>query len=148
MRLALATFLFSASILSANAGIKEDAFVVVEQFKKGYDSADAAGIVRLFAPDAIFLGTTMPKPSKAPDAILKYFQASAATGQPKKIEIESWESLVLSDAAVIFSGQDTFTQTRDGKPVPSPARFTIVAVKGADGWQIAHFHSSSRPTPP
>jgi uncharacterized protein (TIGR02246 family) len=146
-RVLLTSVILGVGCLSAIAGTREDAFVVVEQFKKAYDSADPAGLVKLFAPGAIFLGTSMSKPSVESDAVLKYFQTSAASGQPKKIEIENYETFVLSESAVIFSGQDTFTQTRDGKAVTAPARFTIVAVKNSNGWQIGHFHSSARPAP-
>src|SRR5688572_23644960 len=47
--------------VSAIAGPKEDAFKVIEQFKMAFDSADVPGVVRLFAPDAVFLGTVSPK---------------------------------------------------------------------------------------
>jgi len=132
---------------SAFAGPKEDAFAVVEQFKTAYDASDPPSIVALFAPDAIFLGTLMQKPTRDPEAILKYFQASAAANLPKKVEVESYETLQLSEIAVVFSGQDVFSQTRDGKTVQTPARFTFLITKGAQGWRISHFHSSLRPNP-
>jgi hypothetical protein len=81
------------------------------------------------------------------DAILKYFQASASANLPKKVEIENYETLQLSETAVLFTGQNVFTQTRDGSAVDTPARFTLLAVKEADGWRIGHFHSSRRPPP-
>lgn len=143
-------FFLAASVLgvgcaSALAGTREDAFVVIEQFRKGYESGDPVALAKLFAPGAIFMGTTMPKPSSEPDAALKYFQSSAPLFRPKSIEIENYETLVLSDSAVLFAGQDTFTSTRDGKSVAAPARFTILAVKDVAGWRIGHFHSSVRP---
>ena len=36
--------------------------MVVEQFKKAFDATDMQGVVKLFAPDAVFLGTVSPKP--------------------------------------------------------------------------------------
>ena len=47
--------------VSAIAGPKEDAFKVIEQFKMAFDSAGVPGVVKLFAPDAVFLGTVSPK---------------------------------------------------------------------------------------
>ena len=132
----------------ANAGPKEDAFIVVEQFKRAYDASDPAAIVKLFAPDAVFLGTLMQGPTRDPATILKYFQTSASSNLPKKIEIENYETLQLSDTAILFSGQDTFYSTQDGKVVDAPARFTFLITKGAQGWQFSHFHSSRRPPPP
>jgi uncharacterized protein (TIGR02246 family) len=129
----------------AIAGPKEEAFAVIEQFKKAYDASDPPEIVKTFAPDAVFLGTTMQKPTSETEAILKYFQASAAANLPKKIVIENYEALQISESAILFSGQDVFFQTRDGKTVETPARFTLLITNGVQGWRISHFHSSRRP---
>src|SRR5881227_639478 len=91
-------------ISPAKAGTKEDAFVIIEQFKNAYDASDPPGIVQLFAADAVFLGTTMQKPTRDKAAILKYFQASASANLPKKVEIENYEVLPLSETAVLFTG--------------------------------------------
>lgn len=147
MRYLIATLLLVGAVSPASAGPKEDAFAVIEQFKKSYDASDPSAIVKLFAPDAVFLGTTMQRPTRDKDAILKYFQASASANLPKKVEIENYEVLQLSESAVLFTGQDTFSQTRDGKSIDTPARFTLVITKSAEGWGIGHFHSSMRPTP-
>ena len=42
-------------VVPASAGPKEDAFAVVEQFKKAYDASDPPAIVSLFATNAVFL---------------------------------------------------------------------------------------------
>jgi uncharacterized protein (TIGR02246 family) len=133
---------------TASAGPKEDAFSVIEQFKKGYDASDPPSIVKLFAADSVFLGTLMQRPTRDKAVIQKYFESSASTNLPKKVEIENYEVLQISDAAVLFTGQNVFTQTGDGKAIDAPARFTFLITKGADGWRIAHFHSSRRPPPP
>ena len=57
MRLLLACALFLIWPVAAFSGPKEDAFLVVEQFKKAFDASDVEGVVKLFAPDAVFLGT-------------------------------------------------------------------------------------------
>jgi uncharacterized protein (TIGR02246 family) len=126
-------------------GPKEEAFAVIEQFKKAYDASDPPNIVNLFATEAVFLGTTMQGPTRDKDAILKYFQASASANLPKKVEVENYEVLQLSETAVLFTGQNVFTQTRDGKAVEAPARFTFLIVREPQGWPIGHFHSSRRP---
>ena len=145
MKYVLGLVLLAAMIAPASAGPKEDAFAVIEQFKKAYDAADPPAIVKLFAPDSVFLGTTMQRPTRDKEVILKYFQASASANLPKKVEIENYEVLQLSEAAIIFTGQDKFSQTRDGKTIETPARFTFVITKSAQGWAIAHFQSSVRP---
>jgi hypothetical protein len=132
-------------VAPAYAGPQEEAFAVVGQFKKAYDASDPPGIAKLFAPGAVFLGTQMQGPTRDPGVILKYFQASAAANLPKKVEIENYEALQLSETSVLFSGQNVFFQTRDGKSVETPARFTLLITNGPQGWLISHFHSSRRP---
>jgi uncharacterized protein (TIGR02246 family) len=136
------------SVTTAIADPKSDAFAVVGQFKAAYDSANPPAIVGLFAPNGIFLGTTMQKPTIDRGEILKYFEASAASNQPKRVEVESYETMQISENVFVFSGQNIFYQTRDGKTVETLARFSFVIVKTGDGWKIGHFHSSLRPTPP
>ncbi len=57
--------------------------------------------------------------------------------------------LVLAPvAAFAGAGFYDFTAIRDGNPVVTPARFSMVVVKRGDDWLIAHHHSSRRPEPP
>jgi ketosteroid isomerase-like protein len=92
----------------AAAGPGEEAFSVVEQFKKAFDAADPPSVVKLFAPDAVFIGTLM----QGSTVILKYFQAGMATNPPRKITIENYDVLQISETAVLFSGQDVFSQEK------------------------------------
>ena len=136
------------AVSAALAGPKEDAFAVVEEFKKGFDASDPPAVTKLFAKDAIFLGTVMQGPTKERDVISKYFTDALSVDRPRRVEIENYLTVQLSEAAFIFSGQNKFVRTKDGKEIEGPARFTFVVTKGADGWAISHFHSSSRPRPP
>jgi uncharacterized protein (TIGR02246 family) len=136
----------TATPMVAAAGPKEEAFLVVEEFKKAFDASDVQGVVKLFAPDAIFLGTSSPKVSTTTDEIDQYFQ-SLTHFTPRSISIDSYSAKVLSDNAVLFAGFDTFLSTRDGMTRETPARFTFVITKGEQGWRITHLHSSARPKP-
>ena len=60
--------------VTAYSGPKEEAFLIVEQFKKAFDASDVEGVVRLFAADAVFLGTVSPILATRTDQIDKYFQ--------------------------------------------------------------------------
>jgi uncharacterized protein (TIGR02246 family) len=145
MRSLLYTALIALPLSAAHAGPLEDAFALVEGFKRSYDARDAVAITRLFAPNAVFLGTTMAKPTTRSEDILAYFQASATRSPQASVIIENHEAFALSDNAYVFSGQNVFRTVQDGKETLAPARFTIVVAKGAEGWRIAHFHSSRRP---
>jgi uncharacterized protein (TIGR02246 family) len=145
-KLLLVCIVSVAMPLHAMAGAKEDAFGVIEQFKTAFDASDVRGVVKLFAPDAIFLGTSSPKLTTTTEEIDRYFQGLTQF-MPRSISIEALSSKVLSENAVLFAGLDTFTQTRDGKTVETPGRFTFVVTKTDQGWRISHFHSSVRPKP-
>jgi uncharacterized protein (TIGR02246 family) len=143
-RLLFAIALTMTVPISVMAGPKEDAFQVVEKFKRAFDASDVQGIVNLFAPDAVFLGTVSPKLVAKTDEINAYFQA-IKTDTPRSLVIGEYSTIVLSDSAVVFAGMDQFSSTRDGKRIDLPARFTLVITKGDHGWRISHFHSSARP---
>jgi len=142
-KLLLAFILVAAMPLVAVAGPKEDAFQVIEQFKKAFDNSDVEGVVKLFAPDAIFLGTVSPKLVTTTEGIDEYFQALTQF-TPRSISIDA---MVLSENAVLFAGFDTFSQTKEGKAIEAPARFTLVITKKDQNWRISHFHSSMWPKP-
>jgi uncharacterized protein (TIGR02246 family) len=132
--------------LAAFAGPKEEAFQVVEQFKAAFDASDVQGVVKLFAADAVFLGTVSPKIITTTAEVDQYFQGLKQF-MPRQFKIEEYSTIVLSDRAVLFAGFDTFSQTIDGKVVETPARFTVLITKNDQGWRISHFHSSVRPKP-
>jgi hypothetical protein len=103
--------------------------------------------LRLFAPDAVFLGTVSPKLITKAEDIEIYFQG-IKTDMPRRVVFGEYSTLVLSDTAVLFVGMDQFSSTKDGKTIELPARFTLLVTKGAQGWRISHFHSSVRPGSP
>jgi uncharacterized protein (TIGR02246 family) len=102
------------------------------------------GVVRLFAPDAVLLGTQSPNLATKTEQIENYFQGLRQF-MPRSVTFEDYSTIVISETAVLFAGLDTFTQTNDGKTVTRPVRFTMLIVKTDQGWRIRHFHSSARP---
>jgi uncharacterized protein (TIGR02246 family) len=124
---------------------REGALAAVQSFQAAFDAMDPPRILACFAPGAIFLGTTMAAPTTDPSAILAYFQASAATALPKRLEIESALAAPLGPDTVLVAGQQRFFRTEAGGPASTPARYTLVLTRGAGAWRIAHFHSSRAP---
>ena len=92
-----------AAPLTAIAGPKEEAFQVVEQFKAAFDASDVQGVVKLFAPDAVFLGTISPKIITTTADVDQYFQGLKQF-MPRQINIQEHSTMVLSDRAVLFAG--------------------------------------------
>ena len=109
--------------LAAVAGPKEEAFQVIEQFKAAFDASDVQGVVKLFAPDAIFLGTISPKIITTTADVDQYFQGLKQF-MPRQIKIEEHSTMVLSDRAVLFA-----------KVRPLPIDQRKLATYAFRGWQ-------------
>jgi uncharacterized protein (TIGR02246 family) len=123
----------------------EDANAVVDRWAATFTANDADALVKLYAPDAILLGTVSPIIADNPDLIRDYFKRLPGSGN--KVVIGDHRTVMLTDGAVLVTGFYEFTANRDGKPVPTPARFTMIVVKRGGEWLILHHHSSRRPEP-
>jgi uncharacterized protein (TIGR02246 family) len=127
------------------AGPAEEANAVIDRWSAAYSSNDPEAVVKNYRPDAILLGTASPVMSEGTDAIRVYF--SPLKGSGNKNTIGERRTLVLSDNAVVVTGFYVFTRVKEGKPVPSPARFSMLLFKHDGEWLIAHHHSSPRVQP-
>lgn len=133
--------LFSVAI----AGPKEDALKVVDKWTKAFTESDVDGIVKLYAPDAIFLGTGSKTLVTKPEEIRKYFEAALRNNRPRGASVGEHAVMILSDTAVVVTGMDTVTGTRDGSTFSANGRVSFVLVKRDQDWKIAHFHRSAMP---
>lgn len=110
-----------------------------------YNSRDPARIVAYYEKDAVFWGTTSSKIRTTPEQILEYFK-DAPKRPDARVAIVDQEVRVAGDMA-FSAGTYTFSDTRDGKPVTNPSRFTFV-FRNRDGqWRLVHHHSSRMPAP-
>ena len=129
----------------ALAGPEDDALQVVGKWAAAFNASDVDAIVALYAPDAMFLGTGSRSVVLKAEEIRQYFERALLTDRPRGAMLESRSVMTLSDGAVVVTGLDTTTATRDGKTISSPGRVTfVVARRGAD-WKIVHFHRSAMP---
>ena len=130
---------------AAVAGPKEEALGILEQWTKAFSASDVDGIVKLYAPDALFVGTGSKSVVTKPEDIRKYFENALLNNKPRSANLESYEAMTLSDSTVIISGLDVVTGVTDGKTVSRPGRASFVVAKRGNGWQIVHFHRSAMP---
>ena len=130
---------------SAIAGPKEDALQVVEKWAKAFSDSDVDAIVKLYAPDALFLGTGSKTVVVTPEGIRKYFEQALLSNRPRGARLDSNSAMVVSDTTVVVSGLDTVTGVRDGSPISANGRVTFVIAKRGSDWQIVHFHRSAMP---
>ena len=144
-KLLLVVALFVPLCSTAIAGPKEDALQVLEKWTKAFTDSDVDGIVRLYAPDALFLGTGSKTVVVKPEEIRNYFAQGLLNNRPRGARLGDYSVMVLSDTAVVVTGLDTVTGVRDGKPTSANGRFTFIVAKRGSDWQIVHFHRSAMP---
>jgi uncharacterized protein (TIGR02246 family) len=130
---------------AANAGPKEDALAVLDKWTKAFSASDVDGIVKLYAPDALFVGTSSRSVVVKPEGIRSYFENALLTNRPRGATLNDYAAMVLSDTAVVITGLDTVTGVRDGQPFSANGRVTFVVAKRGSDWEIVHFHRSAMP---
>ena len=128
--------------LIAIAGPGEEANAVIDRWSAAYSSNDPEAVVKNYRPDAILLGTESPVLSQGTDAIRAYFSDIKDSGAENTIG-ERY-TLVLNDNAVVVTGFYDFSRLKYRQAVFAPSRFTMLLIKDAGEWLIAHHHSSPR----
>jgi uncharacterized protein (TIGR02246 family) len=149
-RLAFVLTLISALALTARASIAgpaEDANAALDRFSAAYSANDIDALVQLYAQNAVLLGTNSPIISEGRDAVRAYFTNLKLAGSGNKNQIQDRRTIVVNDNAVVVTGFYEFTRMSEGKPVPGPARFTVLLTKVDGQWLIRHQHSSPRAVP-
>jgi uncharacterized protein (TIGR02246 family) len=142
----LAGFALCALVCSAAiAGPKEDALQVLDKWTRAFSASDVDGIVKLYAPDALFMGTQSKTVVVKPEEIRKYFEQALLNNRPRGATLGAHAAMVLSDTAVMVAGLDTVSGVRDGVPFSNNGRVTFVVAKRGGEWQIVHFHRSAMP---
>jgi uncharacterized protein (TIGR02246 family) len=130
----------------ASAGPQEDVNAATRAWVQAYNSRDPQKILALYAPDAVFWGTSSPTLRDTPELIADYFKSSAS--QPNaRVELGDLKVRTWGDTAA-STGSYTFTDVRDGQTVRRPARFSFVYRRQNGNWLIVDHHSSSVPAAP
>jgi uncharacterized protein (TIGR02246 family) len=146
MRAFLIVALFASLSSAATAAPKEDALLILEKWAKAFTDSDVDGIVKLHAPDALFMGTASKTVVVKTEGIRAYFENALLNNRPRGAKLTDYAVVVLSDTAVAVSGLDALTGVRDGKPFATTGRVTFVIAKRRADWQIVQFHRSPVPT--
>jgi uncharacterized protein (TIGR02246 family) len=142
----LTTFTLSAFLCApALAGPKEEALQVLHKWTTAFTESDVDAITKLYAADALFMGTGSKTLVTKPGEIRAYFEQALLNNRPRGALLGDHSVVVLSDAAVLVTGMDTVTGVRDGQTFSNSGRVTFVVAPRADGWRIVHFHRSAMP---
>jgi uncharacterized protein (TIGR02246 family) len=145
MRALVSLVVLLGLLSAANAGPTEDALAVLDKWTKAFAASDVDGIVKLYAPDALFVGTSSKAVVVEPEGIRSYFENALLTNRPRGATLNDNAAMVLSDTAVVITGLDTVTGVRDGQPLSANGRVTFVVAKRGSDWEIEHFHRSAMP---
>jgi uncharacterized protein (TIGR02246 family) len=137
--------LLTSLTVSANAGPKEEALAVVEKWGKLFIASDVDGIVKLYSPDATFLGTASKTTVVKPEGIRSYFENALLNTKWQSAPLNNIAVTVLSDTNVVVTGLDEVTGVRDGRSLGGKGRVTFVVAKRDADWKIVHFHRSAMP---
>jgi uncharacterized protein (TIGR02246 family) len=127
------------------AGPADHADAVVDRWAAAFNSNDVDALVRLYAPDAILVGSTGLSLKEGSEAIRGYFARLAKSGD--KVVIGDRKIIALDDNISYATGFYEFSAVRDGEVRKSWAGFSMVLVKHGNDWLIAHHHSSYRSSP-
>lgn len=113
---------------------------------EAFNSRDPKRIVTLYAPAAVFWGTTAQTIATTPAQVWDYFKDSGQR-PAVRVSIDSTHARTFGDIAVL-SGAYTFADVRDGeRSNVRPARYTIVFQRIGGAWLIVDHHSSRVPQP-
>jgi Domain of unknown function (DUF4440) len=94
MRAPLSVVALLGLLSSAVAGPKEDALAVLETWTKAFAASDVDGIVKLYAPDALFLGTASKTAVVKPEGIRSYFENALLNNRPGGATLKDYAATV------------------------------------------------------
>ncbi len=129
----------------ARAGPQEEALSLLQRWTEAFAASDVDAITKLYAADALFMGTGSRSVVTEPAEIRRYFEGAILTNRPRAAPIRSQHVIVLSEEAVLVTGLNDSTGVRDGTPFSNPGRVTFVIARRGAEWQIVHFHRSAMP---
>jgi len=116
-----------------------EANAVIDAWVDRYSANDRDGVVTLYAPDAVLLGTTSPVISEGTEQIRTYFNELPGSGRSNRITER--RTLVIGPDAVLGTGFYAFARAAEGN-APRPSRFSMLVVRREGRWMILHHHSS------
>jgi uncharacterized protein (TIGR02246 family) len=147
MRRRTVMLLCAAVLVAMPASLRAQApSAALQAWVDAFNSRDPKRIVALYAPDAVFWGTTAKTIATTPESIWAYFK-DAGQRPRTRVTIDAQHERIYGDMAVV-SGAYTFSDARDGVATNvRPARYTFVFRRVGGRWLIVDHHSSRVPEP-
>jgi uncharacterized protein (TIGR02246 family) len=143
---ALLSALFCLLAAPAFASDKTDVEAATGKWIDAFNRKSTRDIVALYAPDAVFFGTSSPLLRDKPELVRDYFKDLSGLGDAV-ISMEEHRVQVFGKVAINTGFYTRSAQQPDGKTVRNPARFSFVYEKRGGKWLIVNHHSSALPQP-
>ncbi len=137
-------FLVIGIPLVALAGPREDVAATTQAWADAMTAHDIERVLAFYDSDAVLWGTRSPKLRDNPAAIREYFDLLHKVPPSYKAVLGEQRIRIYGDVAV-DTGTYTFSETRDGKDIVRPARFSFVFRNHGGRWLIIDHHSSAAP---
>jgi len=131
------------SAMNAQDQVTNEILAATDAWRAAYDSRDSARITAMYGKSAVFWGTTMKSIATSPEAIADYFK-DAATRPNARVMFTQQHVRIYGDVA-FNSGAYTFKDSRDGKEIANPSRYSMVFHREGRAWVLVHHHSSRLP---
>ena len=128
---------------SVRADDRADVEAATQRWISAFNRKDADAVAALYAPDAVFQGTSSGVIRDTPALVRDYFNSLANLGD-QRMATGDHRIQLFGDIAV-SSGYYTRSGTQDGKPVEAKARFSFVYARRNGRWLIVNHHSSAVP---
>jgi uncharacterized protein (TIGR02246 family) len=122
-----------------------EALDLAERWSHSFTQADVNAVISLFAPDAIFLGTSSKAIVNGTEGIRKYFENSLLGAKSYVSVLTDIHVTALSDDVAIVTALNKMTITENNRTDDVVGRLSIAARKREGQWKIAHFHRSALP---
>ena len=122
---------------------EKEVLAATDAWRAAYDSRDPARITSTYGKGAVFWGTTMKSIAASPEGIAEYFKGVA--GRPNARVVFTEQHVRVFGDVAFNSGAYTFRDSRDGKEIMNPSRFSMVFQRQGGAWMLVHHHSSRVP---
>lgn len=145
--LSLSTALLAAcSTPQSQEDARSQIAATTQAWADAMSSHDVERVLAFYDPEAVLWGTRSPTLRAEPAKVREYFNLLKTVPPTYKAAVGEQHIRLFGDVAV-DSGTYTFSETRDGKEIVRPARFSIVYRYKQGHWLIVDHHSSAVPTP-
>ncbi len=123
----------------------KEALDVVELWSSAFTQSDVDTVMSLFAPDAVFLGTSSKNIVTTTAGIRQYFENSLVGNKRYISELSNSVIDELSDDVVVITSLNKISIIENHRTNIASGRLSIVLRKNEGTWKIAHFHRSAMP---